>query len=990
MKKETSNDKNKQGLSARGLLILLISWLCFSVSCTKPNTDATENPSGEPPVMQAAPTDLPVSGLVENEPLAETVPEPQSTLSPTPQEHYEINYVIHNTTGRYADLSLGPLIAAFNAADYDADPTGVRDNTGLFQRLIDQIGAIGGGILYIPEGFYRVEGTLRVVKGVTLRGDWVKPEPSAAVEGTVLMAYTGRGLGPTDAPFIEMEVGAGVMDLAIFYPEQQPENIVPYSPAIRLGVEHYFGNEYNNVKNVTLVNAYIGVLFSYTNGGASPVVNGLYGSPLAVGVEVDNIADVGRIEWLDLSPEYWIHSGLYKKIGLADPFQQENAAQAVRDFIYNNGAGLIMRRNDWSYAAYITVEGYRDGYLGAKSIASPGSTPNGHNYNFYFINCQNGVHIEATNDVGVLFNKIITEGCQTGIKMAPSTAGAVQFANCILDAEVAVDIDEASSTKFLFNESTVAAGQVMIKGGTFQAVDTDFLNKSGAGAHIEVGSFGRVNIVGCRFNGEADIQNRSVYICNIEDPSEDTSSDRAALSQEAPIFNDIGPVVKTPAQPALYVVTDTAYGAAVNDLTVDSTASIQQALEEAAADGGGYVYLPSGKYRLDGFLVVPSGVELVGGMANSSVPHGEGAILECFYGKNDPAALPFIQLEKDAGLRGVTIDYPLQDYAEYEGLQSNDNGNPSGDTPADAYAPDYYPYAIQGQGSGVYVINVGVRACYAALDLFTYSCDNFYVDFLTGHMFKQGVRVGGGSKNGILSNLMCNIIVYACGQESKFGSFPNSPAPGVSNKPLYDYGMLNLDFLILGDCEGLTLYNCFNYGSYRGILFQNEGSGGPQNGISMGSGLDGDTYGLYIGEGVNTRRFDFINTQVVTVTDGFSPPDASYIYSEGNNDFDITFYTSDYWGSPFYAVFMGENSGALRFETAHFRSSGQLFAWLDGGSVSLRNSSLESLYGLWGGADGARARIAVTASILRNSGIDLAVAAFENNIPILKEFVPDK
>jgi len=903
--------------------------------------------------------DDPTDEVIEKIP--ETI-KPQTVAKIPNDADFSITYSLKNTDGKYSDPAIGPLIAAYNVLDFGADPTGELDNTAIFQTLIDRIGFLGGGTLYIPEGLYRINSTLTIMKGVTIRGDWVKPDGKSAIEGTILLAYTGKNGDPTDDPFIETEVGAGVMNVTIFYPDQNPLDIKRYSPAIRLGVNNYFGNEYNNVKNVTLINAYIGVLFSYTNGGASPVVNGLYGTPLEVGVEVDNIADVGRIEWLDFSADYWINCGLYEKLGIENPFVNEDAIKSVKDFIYNNGTGLIMRRNDWSYASYVTVDGYKNGYWGAVSVASEGSTPNGHNYDFYFTNCQNGVYIEATNSVGVLFNKIVTQNCVTGIKIAPSTSGAAQFANCSIDADVAIDIDQSSATRLLLNESVINRGKVLISGGTLQVTDTDFNNKADENSHINIGVSGRANIVGCRFNGEADISNLSFFASNIDNT--------AINSTKAPEFPKMEQVTKIPSKMTLYVVTEAEFGAVADETKTDNTPMIQKALDKAAEDGGGYVYVPAGKYRLNGYLVVPSGVELIGSMSNSSVPHGEGSILECYYGKNDSEALPFIQIKENAGIRGLTIDYPMQEYEEM-----------------DRYAPDIYPYAIQGQGKNVYVINIGVRATYAALDLFTYKCDNFYVDFLAGHMFNYGVRVGSGSENGILNNLMCNIIVYACGNESKFGSFPNSPMPGISNGPLYEYGMMNLEFLTLGDCKNIILYNCFNYGSFKGILLQDDGKGGLESGISMGLGLDGDTYSMYIGKGVKTKNFDFINTQFVTLTSGYSPRDTAYIYSEGNNDFDITLFTSDYWGGPIYSIYMGENSGKLRLETAHFNATGQAFVNAKGGEFVLINGSVDSVSKV--AYEDSSKFISVTAGILHEVEVDKSAAKWQNIMSNTIEFSAD-
>ena len=897
----------------------------------------------------------------------EAVTSPPEVAQIPKDADYTITYKLQNTEGKYADLGIGPLIATYNVLDYGADPTGNLDNTRLFQTLIDRIGNQGGGTLYIPEGIYKIKSTLTVMKGVTIRGDWVKPERNSQTEGTVLLAYTGRDKSPTGNPFIETEVGAGIMNLTIFYPEQDPNNIVKYSPAIRLGVDDYFGNEYNNVKNVTVINAYIGVLFSYTNGGASPVVNGFYGSPLETGVDIDNIADVGRIERLNFSPDYWINCGLYEKLGVENPFENEETIKSVRDFIYNNGTGLIMRRNDWSYATYLNIDGYKNGYMGAHSVGSPGSTPNGHNYDFYFTNCQNGVYIEATNGVGVLFNKVIIENCETGIKIAPSTSNSAQFANCKIDADCAININPSSGTRIMLNESEITRGYVDISGGTLQATEVTFNNKADAQTpHIYIGAAGRANINGCNFNGEPDIKNDSFFASNINFNAE------LSESPKAPEFPEMQQVIKTPSEFNLYVVTDPEFGASVNSTSKDSTQAIQKALDKAGENGGGYVYIPAGTYRLDGYLVVPGGVELIGSMSNSSVPHGEGSILGCYYGKNDETAMPFIQLKENAGLRGITIDYPMQVYEEPE--KSSD------------YKPDWYPYAIQGQGNGVYVINVGVRATYAALDLFTYKCDNFYVDFLAGHMFNYGVRVGGNSENGILSNLMCNTIVYACGQESKFGSFENSPAPGVSNGPLYEYGMMNLDFLVLGDCRNTTLYNCFNYGAYRGILLQSDETGGPENVISMGLGLDGDTYSFYAGKDIKTVGY-FINTQIVTLTSDYSPNDTSYIYSEGNNYFDISFFSLNCWGQPVYSIYMGEGSGHISAETAHFNNAGQFFINNKGGSFYLRNGSFDSLDKIIDGK--SNAFVSITSSAIKDSEDKSKISIWANNISNAMEFSTD-
>lgn len=45
---------------------------------------------------------------------------------------------------------------------------GVTDNTNIFQKLLNRLGDLGGGTLYVPTGKYVIKGNLTIPKGVTL------------------------------------------------------------------------------------------------------------------------------------------------------------------------------------------------------------------------------------------------------------------------------------------------------------------------------------------------------------------------------------------------------------------------------------------------------------------------------------------------------------------------------------------------------------------------------------------------------------------------------------------------------------------------------------------------------------------------------------------------------------------------------------------------------------------------------------------------------
>ncbi|MCG3135723.1 MAG: hypothetical protein HMLKMBBP_03463 [Planctomycetes bacterium] len=63
----------------------------------------------------------------------------------------------------------GPVIDA--VAEHGADATGATDATGAIQSAIDAASSAGGGVVFLPAGTYRVDGTLSIrASGVVLRG----------------------------------------------------------------------------------------------------------------------------------------------------------------------------------------------------------------------------------------------------------------------------------------------------------------------------------------------------------------------------------------------------------------------------------------------------------------------------------------------------------------------------------------------------------------------------------------------------------------------------------------------------------------------------------------------------------------------------------------------------------------------------------------------------------------------------------------------------
>jgi hypothetical protein len=97
----------------------------------------------------------------------------------------------------------------------------------------------------------------------------------------------------------------------------------------------------------------------------------------------------------------------------------------------------------------------------------------------------------------------------------------------------------------------------------------------------------------------------------------------------------------------------------------DATLSIQKAIDHVASLGGGVVFLPTGRYRCDGDIVLREGVTLRGDWSTPENASGRckvaGTILMPTGGRgriNDP---PFVAMQRGSGIRDLSIWYPEQD-----------------------------------------------------------------------------------------------------------------------------------------------------------------------------------------------------------------------------------------------------------------------------------------------------------------------------------------
>ncbi|GMK42227.1 hypothetical protein PCCS19_52860 [Paenibacillus sp. CCS19] len=780
------------------------------------------------------------------------------------------------------------VIADYNARDFGALGDGVADDTEAIQFALDAAGNNGGGVVFLPAGTYRVNGSFIVPTGVTLRGDWASPESQGgAVRGTILASYGGRG-SENGTSFIRMEPVSGVTNLSIWYPEQSASSPTAYPWAI----EQLSGDSMT-VKNVTLVNAYNGIKIG-------PVwnelhyVNNLYGTALKTGIFLDFTTDIGRLERIRLAPDYWAGSGL---AGAPDQ-------ASLRSYMTANAEGIVMGRSDWEYMSDIAIAGFKNGMRITTRTGSL-ETANAQMYRVNIEDCNVALKIEGVNDFGLL---VSDSSFKASVGDAPKAIYATQgFHSIVQFSKVKVGgsplhavLNEGSgvlsfenSTFENWNEAlggyAIAAegGSIILGQSDFAKPDHHVLLKGGVAEvrSLNSGNNGQLKVDDQSDGAELNIHQDARY--TLKELPQSVATDWA----EAP----------KPTGAGLFDITQAPYSA---DKTggADVSDKIQAALDAAAAAGGGTVYLPAGIYRVEQPITVPSGVELRGSWDVAHHTIGGGTVIFTNYGENDADGEPLIALAASAGVRGLSVYYDQQSW--------------------NAVKP--YAWTIQGRGHGVYAIDTTLINSYLGLDFASYDTSGHYIDYVSGSPLKEGIAIGGGAVGGLVRNVQFNPHYYGR------NNFPNHPSTDADFQKVWDYQKENLDAFRVGDVSGQTIFNTFVYGSEYGIHFEHANGGGPEA-VIVGHGTDGSKKGVYL-EGAGEKGLAFINTELVSL----STTDKVYVTTAPTFDGEATFFNSSMWGDTTRSI--DAYNGKLHIQQANFTNVGARGVNALGGNVELYDS----------------------------------------------------
>lgn len=821
------------------------------------------------------------------------------------------------------------------------------DNRAAFQAAIDAAYESGGGVVYIPAGNYEFHSTqigiksvrvrqgtsenkkdfnyeyvLRLHPGVQLRGDWAAPESNnGMVLGTILEVRVGKNAPNYDGSvkswwndsqagnalrttytsiadrFIEMNAGTGVTNLSIWYPEQNINDVKSYPWTL-------FQTQGNcaTIEHVTLVNSYNG--FNSAPSELHYVLDS-YITALNKGIEVHVCTDIGRIENVSISPEYWAKSGLPGAPTLAE----------LTAYTKANSVGFQMHRSDWEYISYLHISGYKTGiWIGRE----PGfaDAPNAQLYEAHVDNCENGLYVEDVNPYGILISNSSFGAAKGGnaVYFYKDFSTSTQFNGVEFSGPIVSDGSDGviSFESCLFGKYSDYA--LKINNGNVLLSQCHFEN---ADKHVYLGMNMRtLKSVNSGHKQRLKINNHS------NDAKIEIITDKKYAFE--PIPKGLKTNIIAHPRPVSNQVLKADFSRATgfnNQRPVkDISSELQSALDALKASGGGTLYLPAGRYLVDKPIKIPSGVELRGSWDVQHHTQNGGTAIFTNYdggdaGENAPS---LIQLETNAGIRGITLAQLNIISGEYS-----------------AESPRKTPFLIQGQGPKVYVINVTIAIGDKGIDLASYDTSGHYVDYLGGVPLRAGIWVGGGAEGGFIRNMQFN---------PHYGSRLPEGGQGYPRVAMMRFVQSNCSALKFADVKNQTIFNNFVYGSVYGIHFLKDEITGKYPGkmTMIGHGSDGCTYSLFVEDADKDTKIIAVNSELVN-TKIPNEPVRSYVLmgkemntSKVHPDAKLILYNSAFWGSPVFGAII--NSGIVSFQQANFSRSGTYGVDVRGGRAHVYTS----------------------------------------------------
>lgn len=247
-------------------------------------------------------------------------------------------------------------IVSVKESAYGAAGDGETDDTKAFKDAISAVAGKGGGIVFVPQGQFKITEPIVIPSNVELRGVMTGTHSAFRKNVSQLNIYTQKG----DDAAITLLKDSGINGLSFFYPENKLNELVELPVTVK-------GNGSNIwVKAVTFINSYDAIDLASAKCDNFFVGN-TWGTAMRYGIYVGGGSENGVLEntmisfgiWqetraLHSNPQLDMMTGLFKKNSVAYCFENCKNITAWSVFGFGNHIGALFQEKDGKVADNIT------------------------------------------------------------------------------------------------------------------------------------------------------------------------------------------------------------------------------------------------------------------------------------------------------------------------------------------------------------------------------------------------------------------------------------------------------------------------------------------------------------------------------------------------------------------------------------------------------------------------------------------------------------
>lgn len=338
----------------------------------------------------------------------------------------------------------------------------------------------------------------------------------------------------------------------------------------------------------------------------------------------------------------------------------------------------------------------------------------------------------------------------------------------------------------------------------------------------------------------------------------------------------MGPNREGNAMPGTFAAQD--FGAAGNG-TTDDTAAIQRAIDKAA-ETGGVVRLPAGRYRVGGSLQIKPGVAVKGvHEAPLAIEPLIGTVILATGGRDDETAPALFEMGHASTVKGLTVWYPDQ-------------------KPTDIHP---YPWTFHLTGFDTTVEDVTLINSYNGIKAGPEPNVRHRIRSVVGCVLRRGIFIDACTDIGRIEN-----VQFHC-------HWWSSPATGGAGDPVFDYMVANLEAFVFGRTDWEYVTNNFVFPAKIGWRFIKTDAG-MCNGHFTANGADACETAVQV-DAIQPMGLLITGGQFVAFT-GKDPVEIRISETCGGN---VRFVNCAFWGPALHnAVIKG--TGFVSFTDCYFSS----------------------------------------------------------------------